>query len=345
MRLFPLGETSLFRSETQREENILVTSSYDHSIRLWWKGACQRCFRGHNGPVTTLSDKLLGDGVDKVLASGGEDGTVRLWSLGSSGKRGQHALKATLKGHQKPVVLMSVARHKSSLLVTISSDSKVRVWDTTTSSSSSRSSSCVGMTSVPGSPVGMKCREALLYVAAGSSVAIIDLRTMQRVNTASKHPPKISSFSVMPSKSLFCTGGLNKAMLWDVRRDAQPVAEMDGHSGSVTQLHTDQYKIVTGGCRDVYVNVWEADTGTKANSLTCCPTKDVRVTLGCSAMAVNEYRIATASYGDNVIVFRDFCNAIDPVIMQGDPEEQHSSKFWGEQSYSDSDNSEEEDLA
>lgn len=44
-----------------------------------------------------------------MLASAGEDGTVRLWSLASSGKRGQHALKATLYRHEKPVTLMSVA--------------------------------------------------------------------------------------------------------------------------------------------------------------------------------------------------------------------------------------------
>lgn len=76
------------------------------------QGCCQRCFRGHSGPVTTLSDKLLGDGTGKVFASGGDDGTVRLWSLSSSGKRGQHALKATLYGHGKPLVLMSVAGYE-----------------------------------------------------------------------------------------------------------------------------------------------------------------------------------------------------------------------------------------
>lgn len=80
------------------------------------QGSCQRCFRGHNGPVSTLSDKLLGDSSAKLLASGGEDGTVRLWSLSSSAKRGQHALKATFYGHEKPIKLMSVAGYELAAL-------------------------------------------------------------------------------------------------------------------------------------------------------------------------------------------------------------------------------------
>ncbi|OMO77446.1 hypothetical protein COLO4_25162 [Corchorus olitorius] len=297
-------------------------------------GDCQRCFRGHNGAVSTLSDKLLGDGGSKVLASGGEDGTVRLWSLSSSGKRGQQALKATLYGHQKPVTLMSVAGHKTSLLVTMSKDSKVRVWDTTTSSAI-RSSCCVGMTSVPGVPVDLRCHEALLYVAAGSSVVIVDLRTMQKVNTAAVFQPKLYSLAVMPSKSLICTGGFGKAMLWDIRRGQgtskpEPVTELDGHMGSVTQLYMDPYKIVTGGLGDNFVNIWETDTGRKTNSLLCNHPELGSTNVGCSAMAVNACRIVTASYGETqgLIRFRDFSTATYPVT-ECDEEEEDSSKFWG----------------
>lgn len=67
------------------------------------------------------------------------------------------------------------------------------------------------MTSVLGSPVDMKCHESLLYVAAGSSVATIDLRTMQRVVTAAVAQCEVLySFDILPSKSLICTGGDGK---------------------------------------------------------------------------------------------------------------------------------------
>lgn len=74
-----------------------------------------------------------------------------------------------------------------------------------TVSSSIRSSSCVGMTSVPLGPVGIKCHESLLYVAAGSSVTAVDLRTMRKA-FSSRQQTKVHSFELLPTKSAFCTG-------------------------------------------------------------------------------------------------------------------------------------------
>ncbi|KAI3793982.1 hypothetical protein L1987_36606 [Smallanthus sonchifolius] len=327
MRLFPLKETSLFRNEAHINDDVLVTSSCDHSIRLWWKGSCQRCFRGHNGPVTVLSDKLLGDENGKVFASGGEDSTVRLWSLKSTGKRGQHALKATLYGHEKPIVFMSVTGHRASLIVSMSKDSKVRVWDASISSSD-RNSSCVGMTSVPGVPVGMKCHDSLLYIASGSSIGAVDLRTMKPAFRTSTNQGKLYSFDIMHSKFLACTGGLSRAMLWDIRKnagtgEAGPMAELDGHIGPVTHLHMDPYKIVTGGPEDTHVSIWAADTGNQTNFLSCSP----RDSSGCCAMAADGFRIVTTGYNQEygALCFRDFNNAVCSGSLD---EHVTGSKFW-----------------
>ncbi|CAL1392089.1 unnamed protein product [Linum trigynum] len=339
MRVFSLD----LRSAAQRKQRVLVTSSCDHSIRVWWKGSCQRCLRGHNGPVSCLTDRFLGDGSSTVLVSGGEDCTVRLWSLGSSGKRGQHALKATLYGHEKPIKQMSVAEHNSSLLVSISKDSKVRLWDTTTSSAA-RSSCCLGMVSVPGgAPVDMKCNESLLYVASGSSVVTIDLRTLRKVATPAICQPNLLSFAMVPSKPLICTGGMGKSLIWDIRRNQetlkpQPVVELEGHNGPVTKLHADRYKIVTGGPHDRFIHVWEAGTGTRTNSVVCSDHEDAEETSsGCLGMAVDRARIATATTGEGhgLIRYRDFFDATCPVSRVDDHDE-NSSKFWDQQSYGDS---------
>ncbi|GMH05141.1 hypothetical protein Nepgr_006981 [Nepenthes gracilis] len=339
MRLFAINDASFFRSETQRSENVLVTSSCDHSIRLWWKGSCQRCFRGHSAPVSTLSDRLLADGSSNIFASGGEDGTVRLWSLGTSGKCGQHALKATLYGHQKPVKWMSVAGHKTSLLVTIATDSKIRVWDSTMSSSA-RSSCCVGMASVSGAPIGIKCHESMVYVAAGSSVVTIDLRTMKVAFTAAICQSQLYSFDILPSKSLVCAGESNRALLWDVRKSQEamkpePMSMLDGHNGPVTHVHMDPYKIVTGGPYDFYANIWDVETGLQTNSLICSDPERSNASCGCNAMAVDGCRIVTACSGEEGLVrFRDFTNASCSVSSY---EDELGSKFWSKTSYSDTD--------
>ncbi|XP_056698063.1 uncharacterized protein [Spinacia oleracea] len=303
------------------------------------QGSCFRCFRGHNGPVSALSDKILGDEGSKVLASGGEDGTVRLWSLSSSGKRGQHALNATLHGHEKPIKLISVSGHKTSLLVSVATDSKIRVWDST-QASASRASSCVGMASVAGTPVGIKCFESMLYVAAGYSVQAIDSRTMKKAFTAAVCHPELYSFEILPSRSLICTGGKNKALLWDVRKSQDgfksgPIAEMEGHNGPVTQVYMDPYKIVTGGPDDFFIKIWDVETGVFINSFICCPSEVSSSRMGCNAMAVDGCRIVTVCSGENgLLSYRDFTNASCSISSYNDAV---SSKFWNKSSYNDSD--------
>ncbi|XP_073065116.1 uncharacterized protein [Primulina eburnea] len=341
MRLFPVNQTSLYQNESESGDNILITSSSDHFIRLWWKGRC-RCFKGHTGPVSTLSDKFLGNDTGKIFASGGEDCTVRLWSINSTGKRGQHALMATLYGHEKDVSLMSVAGYKTSLLVSLSKkNGKVRVWDTTTASSS-RATCCVGMTSVPDAPVGLKCHESLLYIASSSSVIAIDLRTMRRVLTIVQQAD-IHSFEAIPSKSILCTGGTGRGILWDTRRVSdtpkfEPVVELDGHVGPVKHLHMDAYKVVTGGPDDPNVNIWDIGIGTQTNSLSCSLLDDLSRSIGCLAMAVDGCRIVTASGNDELSILRywDFSSATRRVSSNLREESSVGSKFWNPQSFSDS---------
>ncbi|XP_059294009.1 uncharacterized protein LOC132047119 isoform X2 [Lycium ferocissimum] len=244
----------------------------------------------------------------------------------------------TLRDHTARITSM---RHKTSLLVSISRNSKnsgqVMVWDTATSSAV-RSSCCVGKSTLPGAPKAMKCHESLIYAAAGSSVVAIDIRTMRQVFKVN-HQEELHSFQMLPEKSLICTGLAQRAMLWDVRRgcdiqQGEAVAELDGHIGNVNLLHMDPYKIVSGGQEDFQVHVWETGNGRRASSLIFCRQCDSHRGFGCSAMAVNGCRIVTAcNYGDHsALGFQDFNNAMVPISSNSTVLQ---SKFWGPQSQSD----------
>ncbi|ERN03246.1 hypothetical protein AMTR_s00003p00191660 [Amborella trichopoda] len=130
-----------------------------------------------------------------------------------------------------------------------------------------------------------------LYVnaGAGSSLNVIDLRTMKAVASVASDAHKLQVLEVLPTKHLICTGGSDKAAkLWDFRKlhdEAEAMAVLDGHLGPVTCVHIDSYKVVTGGSEDSFVKTWETDT------LPCGIEKDETKTRpGLATMAVDWLR-------------------------------------------------------
>ena len=90
---------------------LVVTIQY-----VFGEGPSPAYLKGHSGPVTVLADCLLGYHRAPVQASGGVDGTVRLWSTLSSNMRGRSALMSTSHGHEQSMIDLAVAERNSSLL-------------------------------------------------------------------------------------------------------------------------------------------------------------------------------------------------------------------------------------
>lgn len=207
---------------------------------------------------------------------------------------------------------------------------------------SSISSSCVGGTHLnsSGPPVAMKCHQSLCYIAAGSEVTAIDLRTMKKASVLALHNHRILSCEMLPSEWLICTGIKDKALLWDIRKSQEPanaVAEL--HSdGPVTLLHLDPYKIVTGAPSDGQVHVWETRTGHLMNTLSCGESAKSARRSTVSAMAVDGCRIVTAGNSAEVSMlhYRDFLKSSAPVSFSV----KELSKFWSSQHHDDDDDSE-----
>lgn len=87
---------------------------------------------------------------------------------------------------------------------------QIKVWDTVAPSSGS--SSCVGSTHINSSspPIAMKCHESLCYMAAGSEVTMVDLRTMKKASVLALDNHRILSCEMLPSEWLICTGTKDK---------------------------------------------------------------------------------------------------------------------------------------
>ena len=82
-------------------------------------GNCVRVFLGHTNPVNCLA--VSPDG--RWLASGGEDGIICVWDIGS-GRR----LKS-MRGHARASIYSLAFSKDGTVLISGCADNSVRVWD------------------------------------------------------------------------------------------------------------------------------------------------------------------------------------------------------------------------
>ncbi|WBW70661.1 F-box/WD repeat protein Pop2 [Schizosaccharomyces osmophilus] len=98
--------------------DILVSGSYDYSIRVWRisTGDCLCHLRGHTLRVYSV----LYEPEKNLCISSSMDKTVKVWDLRT------RACLHTLEGHSLPVTLLNVVQDK---LISGSADSTIRIWD------------------------------------------------------------------------------------------------------------------------------------------------------------------------------------------------------------------------
>jgi len=109
------------------EKQFLITSSWDHSLKVWdiEKQDCLTTLLGTN-VITSLGRSTTSD----VVATTHPDNSVRLWDARISSKNEAHVMKSSFKrSHKAWVSAVQWSPTEPHLLATNSYDGCIKLWD------------------------------------------------------------------------------------------------------------------------------------------------------------------------------------------------------------------------
>jgi WD40 repeat protein/serine/threonine protein kinase len=208
----------LERQWPQADEEDLRGFEWYYLWRLCHRGL-ERTLRGHTGSVLSVAFSVDG----KLLASGGDDGTVRLWE-GSAGQ----AL-ATFQGHRGSVTSVSFAPDGRAL-ASAGKDGMLKIWDLATAEEQTLATFPGGVLSVAISPDGQ------WLAAAGTGVRLWNLVTRQEQKLPPGHRLAVRTVAFSPDSKTLASGSDDRTVrLWDVNRSQPPVV-LKGHDSYVLSV-------------------------------------------------------------------------------------------------------------
>jgi WD40 repeat protein len=208
--------------------------------------AGQSPFGGHQGRVLCVVFRPGG----LFVATGGDDGTVRIWDVGSGEQR------APLIGHTGPV--KSVAYNPDgSVIASAGDDRTVRIWDAGTGEQRAQLTGHTG-------PV-----QSVAYSPDGATIASAGDDRMVRIWNAAtgeqaRHLPRPSALNAVafsPDGELIACAGGDLVWIWRTDADSEP-RKLTGHTGKVNAVaFSPDGKLIASAGGDRSVRIWHTGTG------------------------------------------------------------------------------------
>ena len=263
---------------------------------------------GHTNIVSAVS--FSSDG--RMIASGGWDGTIRLWDVGT-GK-----LKVTLIGHTGFVHSISFSSNGRILASGdgLLGDNTIRLWDTT---SGAHLRTLTGHTntviSVSFSPDGRT-------LASGSSdgtVCLWEVATSSLKNTLTGDTTgAVFSVCFSPDGRTLASGSSDKTIcLWDATTGMR-LRTLIGHTNTVISVSfSPDGRTLASGSSDGTVCLWDATTGKHLQTLTGHTDHDFRI-----AFSPDGRTLASGSV-DNTICLWDVTTGTHLQTLTG-----HTATVW-----------------
>ncbi|MEV7190222.1 hypothetical protein AB0N81_00255 [Streptomyces sp. NPDC093510] len=220
----------------------------------------QQRMTGHRGGVHAVAFGAGG----RTVASGGQDGTVRLWNT-VTGRQ----LKV-LRGHRGPVSSVAFSPDGHSV-VGGGEDGTVRLWNTATGSSRVMATGHRGDVgavafSPDGGTVAGGGRDG--SVRLWSAATGEERRTTTGRRGVTGHQGPVTALAFSPDGRTVASGGHDGTVrLRNVRTGGTRVTETGRHSAVESVAFSPDGRTVTGGTRDGTVRVWTVATGEERGTL------------------------------------------------------------------------------
>ena len=204
-------------------------------------------------PARCTSVAYAPDGA--TLATGGDDGTVRIWDARTGQQQHQ------LTGHTGPVYAVAYAPDGATL-ATGGDDGTVRIWDARTGQQQQQLTGHTGpVYAVAYAPDGA----TLATGGDDGTVRIWDARTGQQQHQLTGHTGAVYAVAYAPDGATLATGGGDGTVrIWDARTGQQQ-HQLTGHTGPVRSVAyaPDGATLATGG--DTTIRIWNPRNGAQVD--------------------------------------------------------------------------------